>query len=327
MTQSGRFREPRVPRPAAGRLSSRCGRVISVMLVVLALTSAGRAAGQPAADQPLVGPTPTDTSPAPPAIPPGIALSARIREEFELTPENFDRKFYRVPSTAPELVMERIKLAFLAYIEGPRNLRYETSPPVPRLLMQGKIEKVEIEFEDGVYDGTRIERAYAKLERIQIDYRELIFNDKLRFREQGKVDFLFLIPEDQLNAIIQRTGAKSKKLRSPKLTLAKDLIQFSGELKSPVGFTSFRLSGRFVVKQKDEIHFEPERLKVGILPVPGLLSRTLFDRVNPIANLEELYIQVRPELIQSYPGRLYVLTGGLKPMMERLENERRNTGR
>jgi hypothetical protein len=82
-----------------------------------------------------------------------------------------------------------------------------------------------------------------------------------------------------------------------------------------VGLTNVRVDGNFET-QAHKLNFVPTGLKVSILPIPGFVTRQIFSRLNPIADFTKLYIKAEPDYIRSVPGRLYVITKGMKDKIQ-----------
>jgi hypothetical protein len=237
-----------------------------------------------------------------------------LRQRFSLAPPTLRTGVYRIVAEDPEQLREHIRQVFLSYVDQPREAAVDLAPTGKAELMQGLFAHMRFAFRDGGFEGISISRALLSLKGAVLDLGEVLLFDRLRFKSPGKVEFLLEISEAELNRFV--FGARKLNVINPRIELRNESIRFSGKVKSGLGYTPVQVEGGFKIVGGAKIHFLPSRTKVFGVPIPGFVSREVFDRINPIADMERLKIKAHPDLIRSRRGRLFILTDGMKALSD-----------
>jgi len=295
--------------------SSVLTRSIAILVVLAGLLRSSSVIGAP--PEP---PGPAKVAPSEPV------RSDFLREKYELTPENHEHRMLRVVMGDREALKTRIQQAFLDYISSPESIQIDLGSPTTSQLLQGRFPRIEAHLANGEYDHIPVKEARLVMINPVIDYEELLFEERLRWKNQGLVSFFILIEEGPINKVILDNAANMK-LENPKIHMRRDQVIFEGTGPGPFGRSDFRVGGQFQVIDGVQIHFNPNGIKIGILPIPGSISRAIFKNINPIADLGRMKVYIKPDEILAYPGRLYFLTQNMRADVDRIESGNRGNRR
>ncbi|MBI4840530.1 MAG: DUF2993 domain-containing protein [candidate division NC10 bacterium] len=250
---------------------------------------------------------------AAPAPPSPLKPAEALRQKYQLTPATLKRSIFKIVNEDPDGLRQTVGAVLKAYVEAPREFDVELAPTNRFDLMQGSFSWVKLSMSGGLFEKIGISHAAVELTNAVLDMGELLLADRLRLRSYRSLEFLVEVSEAELNRFVF-AEAKSPSVQFPKVELKNGTIRVSAHVRS---FGKVALEGAFEVVEGSKINFVPSSLRVGILPLPGFVTRALLNRVNPVADLTKLNIKVRPDLIVSRPGRLFVLTTGMKKVLEK----------
>lgn len=256
--------------------------------------------------------------PVAPAPPPGPTpagwTSAALRARFGIGRDTHREGILRMVRREPELLQERVRQAFIAYFERPLEIRVELGPQTTVQGFSGTFPHIRLRVRDAVYEGILVSRVVIHLSEVMVDLSQLLFDDRLRFRRLGRYQFYVEIGERELNRYLFASG-RSLSVETPRVELRDSGIRLSGRVRSPLGWTHIRVDGRFEVADETRINFVASGLKVAGLPLPGLIAREVFNRINPVADLARLNLRVKPDRIVTRTRRLSVLTHGMEQFL------------
>lgn len=244
-------------------------------------------------------------------IPREQRLGYAFRLKHNLTENNFKSVIPQVLEEAPDEVRDHLKRVFLSYVEKPEQVRVDIAPTTHEQLKEGRFPRIVFEFKRGLFETIQIEHLYAEFVGSKLNYEELLVNDRIRVLDQGRIDYITEIDEADLNKAVFNSGKKLN-VRNPRIELRNGSVRFSGNVKHGLGYTFVRVDGTMRVVDKTKIHFQPSSLKIGFLPLPQLVAREVFQRINPVADLAKLSFTATPDLIVPRQDRIFVLTRALQ---------------
>ncbi len=242
---------------------------------------------------------------------PGEAL----RTQYGLTAATWKANYPKILADDPNRMRLHLEQVMYSYVQNPREVRVEIAPTTPAQLLEGFFPRIQFEFRDGLFDSGQVSHLVVDMRNVKLSYEELLLNDRIRFVDQGKVDYLCEVSEEQLNHAIFEQGGKKMNVKNPKIELRNGSIRFSGRVKHGLGSTNVRVDGSMKVVDGTKIFFQPSSMKLSILPMPGFVAREIFSHLNPIADLSRLQMKAAPDLIVSRTDRLFVLTHGMEPLV------------
>jgi hypothetical protein len=238
-------------------------------------------------------------------------LGYPFRLKHNLTEVNYKDTVAKVLREDPAGVREHLRKVFLSYVVNPEDAKVEIAPTTPAELSAGHFPRIVFEFRRGLFESILVEHLYSEFVDCQLNYLELLVHDRIRLVKQGRIDYLTEIHEADLNKAIFNSSKKLK-MRNPKLELREGSLVFSGYAKHGLGHTFVRVDGTMKLVDKNKINFQPNGLKVGVLPMPGFITREVFQRLNPVADLTKLKFSAPPDLIIPRPDKLFILTKALE---------------
>lgn len=238
-------------------------------------------------------------------------LGYPFRLKHNLTEFTFKDTVAKVLREDPAGVREHLRKVFLSYVENPADARVDIAPTTSAELAAGHFPRIVFEFRRGLFESVLVEHLYSEFVDCELNYLELLVHDRIRLVKQGRIDYLTEIHEVDLNKAIFNSSKKLK-IRNPRLELREGSLRFSGDVRHGLGHTFVRVDGTMRLVDRNKINFQPNSLKVGVLPMPGFVAREVFQRLNPVADLTKLKFSAPPDLIVPRPDKLFILTKALE---------------
>ena len=160
-----------------------------------------------------------------------------------------------------------------------------------------KIDRVEINASKLVIDGLLIESIATK-------YRDLYIKDNKIMGEN--IDLKFVISEQALNKYIIE---KYPELSNFRVKFVSGHAYLSGQLNFFNKKVNIQLTGKFNVKEKNIIDFEPVNLKIEKLEIPGEVVKKFIEESGFTINLNKLNMPLNVEKIKIVSARMYLMGG------------------
>ena len=259
-------------------------------------------------------------SPAPSPSASGTVASkdhpgAEIRQKYALLVETWKANHQAFVRDHPDEFRDQVKNVLLSYVQNPRDVRVEIAPTTQPQLQRAFFPHIVFEFRDGDFDTGRVRHLLVDMRDVQLSFEDVLLWDRIRFVNQGKIEYICEIAEEDLNSAIFKSAESQKKksnFRNAHIELRNGSMRLSGRVSHALGSTNVRVDGTMKVVEGNKINFLPTALKLSILPLPGFVAREIFSRINPIADLARLKFDATPDLILSRQNRLYVLTKGMQ---------------
>ena len=250
----------------------------------------------------------TGSSPVSYDAKPGEALRAK----YGLLVQTWRDRLPKILEDDPEQVRKQVERVLHAYVVNPREVRVQIAPTSAEQLAEGSFPRIVFEFRDGMFDTGKVTHLLADMRDVQLNYEELLLYDRIRFEKPGHVEYICEITEKELNHAIFELGDKKLNVKNPHIELRRETLRFTGRVPHMLGSTNVRVDGTMKVVNGTKIHFVPSALRLSIMPMPGFVAREIFQRINPIADLDRLKMKATPDLIVSRTDRLYILTRGMQ---------------
>lgn len=238
-------------------------------------------------------------------------LGYPFRLKHNLTEFTFKDTVAKVLAEDPEGVREHLRKVFLSYVEKPEEVKVDVAPTTKEQMVAGRFPRIVFEFRRGLFESILVEHLYSEFVDCELNYLELLVHDRIRLLKQGRIDYFTEIHEPDLNKAIFNSSKKMN-VRNPRLELRDGSLTFSGRVKHALGSNYVRVDGTMRLVDKTKIHFQPNGLKVGVLPLPGFVAREVFQRINPVADLTKLKFSAPPDLIVPRRDKLFILTKRLE---------------
>lgn len=241
-----------------------------------------------------------------------------MRTKYVLLVETWKANHQAFIRDHPDLFREQVRQVFLSYVVNPRDVRVEIAPTTQEQLQRGFFPHIVFEFHDGDFDTGRVHHLLVDMKDVQLDFENVLLWDRIRFANQGHIEYLCEIGEEDLNNAIFKSGERKKlKIKNARIELSDGSMRLSGRVPHGLGSTNVRVDGSMKVVDGSKIHFTPTSLKLSILPMPAFVAREIFSRINPIADLTKLKFDATPDLIMSKTNKLFVLTKGMQAEVEK----------
>jgi hypothetical protein len=242
-------------------------------------------------------------------------LGYGFRAKFGILEETWKTAYPKAAEQDPEAVRDFIRQVFLSYVEKPREVKVELAPTTQEQLAQGRFAWIRFSFQDGLFDSIPVKRLESEFRDVQLNVHDLTCVDRIRLIEHKKIDYYVEVTEADMNTAVFTSGGKLKNVRNPRMELNENSIRFSGGVKRLFGYTNVRVDGMLKVVDKNKINFVPSALKVGVVPLPGFVTREIFQRINPLADLGRLNMNAPPDHIIVRPDRVCILTDAYKHLL------------
>lgn len=174
-------------------------------------------------------------------------------------------------------------------------------------LMAGDIEDLSIVgTRVRTKDGLVLDKLVVKMHRLKVD------TGKKSIKSVEKATFDIDIKQEDLSAMAQQ---RVHGFGTPQVLLATNSVSVVLPAKLLVTSMDSTLHGVLAVEDGQRVSFIPDRLTIGIIPVPDLLVSAAVGRVNPLADLRSLPVPVQIDSLttdsglMNVKGRLFVATG------------------
>ena len=206
---------------------------------------------------------------------------------------------------------ELLSHAVRGFFEPPESCQVTIAAGSAADLLQGRFSTIRLEVEKSSVKGMPIESATIEMKDFAIDLPLLRTTGKIRVFSAEQLSYRIAVTETGLNWLISGKKRLGKD-RPPRLELGDGDVVLDGHLRAGLFNSAFRLKGRLAARREREVHFIPEQVSVGWLPLPGFLMDVVAGRLNPIATLEKLMelqrcnLKIREVIVS--PGRM-VVTG------------------
>lgn len=213
----------------------------------------------------------------------------------------------RLPGSPPELLQQSI----LAFFEPKESCTVDISTGSAADTLQGRFSKLSLRASSTTVKGMPIQSATIDLIDFALDLPLLRSEGKIRVFSAANLAYSIAVTEQGLNWLISGKKKLGKE-RPPRLELRDGEVVLDGYLRAGLFNSAFRLKGTLKPMREREVHFIPDQVNVGWLPLPGFLMDVVAGRLNPIATLEKLMelqrcnVKIRDVIVS--PGRM-VVTG------------------
>ncbi|MBI3890138.1 MAG: DUF2993 domain-containing protein [Candidatus Wallbacteria bacterium] len=206
---------------------------------------------------------------------------------------------------------ELLEHAIRSFFEPPNSCKVEIRSGSASDTLQGRFSSLRLRVDKTIVKGMPIEAATIDLKQFAIDLPLLRNSGKIRVFSADRLTYRITVTEVGLNWLI--SGKKKlAKDHPPKLELGDGEVILDGHLRAGLFNSPFRLKGSLAARREREVHFIPDYVSVGWLPLPGFLMDMVAGRINPIATLEKLLelqrcnVKIREVVVS--PGMM-VVTG------------------
>lgn len=228
---------------------------------------------------------------------------------LELKAETSDDKEKYCPDPAitaliasnPAIVEEKIKIAMSKVLNNPATLTIDITYKDDESTKLGIFEKVMINTSRGNIEGLILDKADVEFLNIQIDTKKLIEKEKLEPVEINDIFMNVTIKEEDLNTFLSEKS-KSIKVSKPKINLRKNVMELSGSTKYGILRADFFASGKLSVKNKQEIWFHSNLIKLNRMTMPRSFVGMLIKKINPVLNLKSFPFKLNLKSINILPG-------------------------
>lgn len=195
-----------------------------------------------------------------------------------------DPNFFQEIVTNPDILKEKVSKAFKRYFKSPEKLEFKFYPTNKNKLMTGYFERIDISFQKAQVKVLQIEKASIEFYGLKINLLKLSKNGQIRIKELKQAKFNIKISEKALNEAIFR---KKLPLKNPRLKIGNGVLAFKAHFRTLFIKSFVDTKGRLAVKDKTQVYFYPDRLKLNNLPIPGFVKRVISKKINPIINLDD----------------------------------------
>ena len=152
---------------------------------------------------------------------------------------------------------------------------------------KGELGAVEVEMEGGQLDMVPMEHARLSFHDVKVDAPLLLEQGKLRTIGTCTARGQLIVAGTGLDAAI-KSRAKDLKIEEPHLVVRGDLVCFSALVKTLIIKNRVSTAGRFEIDELGHLVYHPQRLTVGILPLPSIALNAIARRINPLADVSNL---------------------------------------
>lgn len=226
-------------------------------------------------------------------------------------------EIYRMVVQDPALVIKRVEETLFSYLDRPENMKLSIVPETDAKLLAGGFKELTFSFENSVVKDLKIRRAFVHVTDCVVDFEQMLVHEKFRFKEQGKVDLLLTVTEEDLNDVMRRKTS-SRKVRNGRLDFRPGQVRFTGGIKLLFFNNQVRVAGRISVRNGNELYFSPQWMNLDFLPIPPFVLRAVSRRMNPVATLEKLKFSADLTIIETTRDSMYVATESMRSEVERL---------
>jgi hypothetical protein len=219
--------------------------------------------------------------------------------------EQYLRQLYHDVLNKPENVKKRVEDAMHKYFKNPEFMEVEFFPTPQAKIARGYFSRIEITLKGTKIKVLKIKDGWFSLRGITLDLKKLYKDNLIRVKkvEDTKMDVTIL--EEDLNKAIFE---KNLPIKNPRLTIENRRLSFKGSFKTLFFKSHVDTKGRLEVKNKTEIYFYPDRLKLNSLPIPGFLKRTLSSKINPIIDLNDFSFITKIDEIKLQNRKLQIIS-------------------
>lgn len=209
----------------------------------------------------------------------------------------------------------RVRNALSSYLDNPSTCRVRFFRGSLGDRAAGRFDRIDVDLEGTVVKSLEVARARLVLHRPLLQLDMLYREGRLRFHDQGKVDFFLHVEEEALNRML-RVKATKLKLRGPTMDLCDGYVRFRGRMKVLFFNNNIRVRGRLTVHEGRKIYFTPHSMQLDFLPIPGFVLRAIAKKINPIADLSGFKLTLDCSVIRIVNDNLYLASESARAMVE-----------
>lgn len=192
--------------------------------------------------------------------------------------------FFQEIMRDPNVLKTKVSKAFEGYFKSPEKLKIKFYPTNKKNLLKGYFERIDVSFHNAQVKVLQIENASIEFYGLKINLLKLYRSGQLRIKDLKEAKFRIKISEKALNDAIFR---KKLPLKNPRLKIGNGVLAFRAHFRTLFIKSLVDTKGRLAVKDKTQVYFYPDRLKLNHLPIPGFVKKVISNKINPIINLDD----------------------------------------
>jgi hypothetical protein len=238
-----------------------------------------------------------------------LLLQFFVLNSFELKAKDSDNKEKYCPDPAitaliasnPAIIEEKIRIAMSKVLNNPATLTIDITYKDDVSTTLGIFENVLVKTSRGNIEGLILDKADVEFLNVQIDTKELIEKEDLEPVKMNDIFMNVTIKEEDLNTFLT-AKSKSIKVNKPNINLRKNVMELSGSTKYGILRADFFASGNLSVKNKQEIWFHSNLIKLNRMVMPRSFVGLLIKKINPVLNLKSFPFKLNLKSINILPG-------------------------
>jgi len=203
----------------------------------------------------------------------------------------------------PSIIEEKLISSMNKLLENPASLSIILTPISDEATAQGRFAKVVVHTSRGKVDNLTLHQADIEFENVQLDTTKLLLEDKIEPVLMSNINMDVRIRQADLNQFLDAKSS-SIKVNNPRIELFKDKMELSGSTKYGMVKVEFWATGVLSVRDKKEICFHSNRMKVNRMVMPRSFVGMIIKKINPVLKLDKFPFKLNLDAIELTRGEM-----------------------
>lgn len=203
----------------------------------------------------------------------------------------------------PSIIEEKLISSMNKLLENPASLSIVLTPISEEATSLGRFARVVVHTSRGKVDNLTLHQADIEFEDVQLDTTKLLLEEKIDPVVMSNINMDVRIRQADLNQFLDAKSS-SIKVNRPRIELYKDTMELSGSTKYGMVKVEFWATGVLSVKDKKEIWFHSNRMKVNRMVMPRSFVGMIIKKINPVLKLDKFPFKLNLDAIELTRGEM-----------------------
>jgi len=188
--------------------------------------------------------------------------------------------------SVPE-VEAKLALALNNVFRQPRFLAVRAIPDPGHSPSTGRFAQVTVEFSEGRLDALPVAKAQLTVQPAVIDLSTLFLQGNLQLVGQSMATGRFVVNQAGINEVLS-LRQKNLSIEEPRVEIRDGRVHLSAHFRTMLVRGWISTAGRFEIRERTQVFFQPQSLKVGSVQLPKGAITAIARRVNPVFDMSRL---------------------------------------